>query len=290
MNRKKAASLGHSFRWGVISSLCMYSERRQALRWHQLDLDLPPFAIPSCIGWTVSEHILVAQLYSNLCSHVCELIRIIDAEHASAGDVGNLVQQIRPIAFFGSGRTIIEQANGINLDIRFLYQRFDLGIGISAAIIAAVRDDQQRLLLVVRLLHLLDPHIDRVEESGAPLSICKHQTALNVFNRIGEIANELWLVAEANHEELVIRIGGLKKLDDCLLALVDLVPHASAEVKDDAERQRSVFAGERPNLLTLAAFLKVEVFAFETSHQAIHRISNGYRNQHQSSVYPERTR
>src|SRR5690242_13967365 len=141
MNRKKAASLGHSFRWSVVSSLCMYSERRQALRRHQLDLNLPPFAIPSCIGWTVSEHILVAQLYSNLCGHVCQLVRVVHAENPPAGDVRDLVQQIWPIAFFGSGRTIIVPSDGINLDIRLLYQRFDLGIRIPAAIVATVGDD-----------------------------------------------------------------------------------------------------------------------------------------------------
>src|SRR5690242_16748124 len=189
MNRKKAASLGHSFRWSVVSSLCMYTERRQALRWHQLDLDLPPFAIPSCIGWTVSEDILVAQLYSNLCSQVCQLIRVIDAEHASAGDVRNLVRQIWPIAFFGSGRTIIEQSDRINLEISFFYVRFDLGICISAAIIATVGDDQQRFLLMVRLLHLLNAHVDRVQQCSASLCICKHQTALNVFNRVRKIAD-----------------------------------------------------------------------------------------------------
>src|SRR4051812_25735809 len=108
MSRNRAARCGSSFRRRIVSGLCMYSEWGQALGRKQFNLHLPPFAIPSCIGWTVAEHILVAQLYSNLCGYVGEFVGIVHAEHASAGDVGNLIQKIWAISLFGSCRIVIE--------------------------------------------------------------------------------------------------------------------------------------------------------------------------------------
>src|SRR5438270_1901470 len=122
MSRNRAASRGSSFRRRIVSGLCMYSEWGQTLGWNQFNLHLPPFAIPSCIGWTVAEHILVAQLYSNLCGYVGEFVGVVHAEHASSCDVRNLVQEIWAVTLFGCCRTVIEQSDGIDFDIGFLYQ------------------------------------------------------------------------------------------------------------------------------------------------------------------------
>ena len=88
----------------------------------------------------------------------------------------------------------------------------------------------------MRRLHLLNAHVNCVEKSGPPLCICKHQTALNVFNRVREIGQKFRLFVEADHEKLVVRIRRLEELNHRLLALVDLVVHASAEIEDHAER------------------------------------------------------
>src|SRR5437879_3591902 len=74
MSRKTAARRGSSFRGCIVSGLRMDSECWQALGRIELNFHLPPFAIPSCIGWTVTEDILVAQLYSNLCGHIGKLV------------------------------------------------------------------------------------------------------------------------------------------------------------------------------------------------------------------------
>ena len=63
------------FRGCIVSRFGVHVQRRQAFRRIQLHLDLPPLAIACWIGWTVSEHILVAQLDANLCRHVRQFVR-----------------------------------------------------------------------------------------------------------------------------------------------------------------------------------------------------------------------
>src|SRR3954462_1002368 len=57
----------------IVSRFSVDIERRQAFGGVELDPQFAPFAVPRLVSWTVSEHILVAQLYSNLCSYVCQL-------------------------------------------------------------------------------------------------------------------------------------------------------------------------------------------------------------------------
>src|SRR5438270_12159366 len=109
----------------------MNIEGRQTLRRNELHLDFPPFTIPSWISWTVSEHILVAQLYSNLCRHIGKFVRIVDAKEPSAGDFTYLIQQVRTVALFGGRRTVVKDADGINLDVCLLDHGADLTVGIA---------------------------------------------------------------------------------------------------------------------------------------------------------------
>src|SRR5262245_51962699 len=108
ISRNRAAMRSSSFRGCIVSGLCMYSEWRQSLGCIQLNLNLAPLAIPSCIGWTVSEHILVAQLYSYLCGDVGQFVHVVHAEHASAGYIGDFIQKIRPVALFRGSSTIVK--------------------------------------------------------------------------------------------------------------------------------------------------------------------------------------
>ena len=62
------------FRGCIVSGFGVNVQRRQTLGRIQLHLDLPPLAIACWIGWTVSEHILVAQLDANLGGHVRQFV------------------------------------------------------------------------------------------------------------------------------------------------------------------------------------------------------------------------
>src|SRR5436305_11347387 len=210
-------------------------ERGQAFRGSEFNLKLSPLPVTDLVTWTVSEDILVAQLYSNLNGSVSQIIDVIHRESAAAGDVCDLTQQIRPAHFFRSGTDVVKDANGVDLDISLLDHGFDLGIGITAAIVTAIGDDKQRLLGILGVTHLGERHVDSVEQGGASLRVGHDQLALDVLNRRGEIGDQLRLVGEGDHKKFVLRIRGLEELDHGVAGFANLVAYAAAQVEDDAQ-------------------------------------------------------
>ena len=87
-----------------------------------------------------------------------------------------------PSGFFGLGGIRRKYADGINLDIGFFHHGFNLILSIAAAVVAAIRDDQQGLLAVVSVLHFVNAHIDGIQEGRASLRDHINQFALNVFH------------------------------------------------------------------------------------------------------------
>ena len=59
----------------------------------------------------------------------------------------------------------------IDLDVRFAHQVLDFALGVAAAVVAAVGDDQQRLARVVGLLHLVHGQVNAVQQRGAALGL-----------------------------------------------------------------------------------------------------------------------
>src|SRR5208337_1784318 len=110
-----------------------------------------------------------------------------------------------------------------------------------------------------------------------------NEPALNVIHRTGEIGDLHRLIGEGDHEELVLRVGGLEEFAHRLAGALDLAAHAAAHVEDHADRNRSVFAGESLDLLLVFAFEKVEVLAVEAGYEPVQGIGDGHR--HQDHVY-----
>src|ERR1700746_701366 len=92
----------------------------QPLGRNQFYFDLAPTTISGLVAWTVTEHILVAQLYSNFCSHIRQLIGITDGKSPASSHFRDLSQQRWTIDLFGLDRINRIKTDGVNLNIRFL--------------------------------------------------------------------------------------------------------------------------------------------------------------------------
>ena len=130
------------FRRRIVSRFGVNLERRQSLRRNQFHFYLTPFAVVSRFHWTVSQHILVAQLNSYFCGNISQIVWIIDGKSPPAGQFGDFAQQGRPQLFFLALEIMVIQADGINHYIRFFHQGLDLALGIAAVIVATVGDDE----------------------------------------------------------------------------------------------------------------------------------------------------
>src|SRR5215472_2063843 len=257
---------------------------RQPLWRIELYLNLPPVAVLILVVWTVSEYILVAQLYSNLRRHIGQFIGIRNRKEAATGYLGDFSQQRRPGNFFGLGGRLAEDTDGINLHIGLFHHRFDLTLSITAVIVAAVRNDQQGLFAVAGVLHLADAHIDGVQQSGTALRNRVNQFALNVFNRLGEIGAKLRTIIECDHEEFVLRVGRLEEFNDGFARLQDLVIHASAHIKNHTQRNRGIFTGKMLYFLYLTTLHHGEILFLEASHNTVPVVGHGHVYQDQIYV------
>src|SRR5262249_16341649 len=111
---------------------------RQPLWRIGLYLNLSPVAVFILVVWTVPEHILVAQLYSYLGSHIGQFIGITDGEQAPTGHRRDIVEQDRTVDLLLLAGHGTENTDGVNLHIGFFHHGFDLVFGIAAVVIAAV--------------------------------------------------------------------------------------------------------------------------------------------------------
>ena len=136
----------------------------------------------------------------------------------------------------------------------------------------------------MRLLHLVQGHVDAVQQRRAALGLGEGQPVLNLFQVRGEGHHQLRPVVELNQEEFVLGIGGLEELRHRLARFVQLAAHAAAGIEDEPDRKRRVFARELRDLLLALVFEHAEVFLLQARDEAVQRIGHRHRNQHQRGV------
>src|ERR1700674_157941 len=267
--RRKKNSSGTLFRRRIVTRLGVDPKRRQSFWRLEFHFYFTPFAIAHWILWTVSYDILVAQLDANFCGNVRQVVRVINGKRAATSQFRDIAEQGGSEPLFFSRKVMIVDADGVDENVGLFDHGTDLAFGIAAMVVAAIGDDQQSLLRILRLAHLADAQVNRIQQRRAPLGNRVDEPALNVVHRAGEIGNLLRLIRESNHEELVLRVGGLEELDHRLAGALGLAAHAAAHIKNHPDRNRSVFPGESFDLLLVFAFEKVEVLAVEAGYQPV---------------------
>src|ERR1700687_2403029 len=95
------------------------------------------------------------------------------------------VNRLRPASSSGvsprATRHRLEDADRIDLYIRFPHQALDFTFRITAAIIAAIRNNKQRLARVLGLFHVMQRQVNRVQQRGASLGLRESQAVLDLF-------------------------------------------------------------------------------------------------------------
>jgi hypothetical protein len=142
-------------------------------------------------------------------------------------------------------------------------------------VIAAVGDDEQGALGILRLIHFVDAKVNGVEQGSAPLGNREHQLALDVFHGLREIGDFFGSIREGDHEELVLRVRGLEEFLDGLARFIDFAAHAAADVENDTDGDWGILAGEILDLLRVVALEDGKILAVKTGDESVQRIGNG---------------
>ena len=134
------------------------------------------------------------------------------------------------------------------------------------------------------LLHLVQRHVDSVQQRRAPLGLGERQAILDILQVGCEVLNQLRAVVELYQEELVFGVGGLEKVRNRLAGFRELVPHAAAGVEDEADGKRRILAGEVRNLLLHLVLKQPEVLFFQAGYEAVERVGDGHIDQNDGCV------
>src|ERR1700733_5475707 len=129
--------------------------RRQGLRGEQTNLKLSASSVARSITWAIPEYILIPQLHTYLRCDIRQIGQVANRESTPAGQLGHFGKKFR--SFFLLDRFIfalIENANGIQLNVRFFQILANVGFAVPTMIIASVGDDEQSLFRVLCAFHL----------------------------------------------------------------------------------------------------------------------------------------
>src|SRR3954469_19441013 len=127
--RSKATSA--LLQWSIVARASMDSKWWQPLWWIQLYLYFTPLAVAADLLGRVADHILVAQFGGNLFRDVAHFGEIVHSEHASAGLLAEFVEQQGAGPLLGRGGIWIEDADGVNFNVRFADYRANLALGVT---------------------------------------------------------------------------------------------------------------------------------------------------------------
>src|SRR5271154_5311161 len=95
---------------------------------------------------------------------------MLNSEDTATGKIRDLGKQRRAVQFFGRPIAIserVENADGVELGIRFLNQPLDIVLVVPTMIIASIGKDEQGAFGVACTPHLGEAEIDGVEERGS---------------------------------------------------------------------------------------------------------------------------
>src|ERR1035438_3358617 len=185
-------------------------QRRQPAWLHQLDLDPPVFAIPFQVLWRVADNVLVAQFDADLLRDIGEFVEVLHREVPSACLFRDFAQQAGARQLLrgpaASGRRL-ENADGVDLDVRFAHQVLNFRFGVAAVVVAAVGDDQQGLAGILGLLHLMQAQVHGVQQRRSEEHTSELQSVLNLFQAGSEFDYQIGAVVKLHQEKLVFGIG-----------------------------------------------------------------------------------
>ena len=111
------------------------------------------------------------------------------------------------------------------------------------------------------------------------------QASLDVFDRAGEVFDQLGPVVEANDEEFILGVCGLHELNNGVAGTDELGDHGTGEIHDDTDGDGSIFCGEGTELLQGVIFVDEEVVLFEAGNETVHGVGDGDGDQDEVDIH-----
>src|SRR5579863_5457108 len=155
-------------RWSIIAKPPGCPKGRQAAWLHQFHLYTAIFAISVPIGGSVAENVLVAKLEADFGGYVWQLVQVLHRKLPSPRLFRDFGQQTRSRQLFRrapAGGDWLENSDRIDLDVGFAHAVLYFAFRVTAAVVAAVGNNEQGFTCVPGLFHGVQGQVNGVEQS-----------------------------------------------------------------------------------------------------------------------------
>ena len=181
-----------------------------------------------------------------------------------------------------------DDADGVDLNVLFFDEFFDVGERVTASVVFTIRDQKQRFLGIGALLQFFQSEINGVVHRGHALRGRENEMVLEFRNIRGEIFGNFGPVCEFDKEVFVVRGSRLEKRnggvtgDGDLSFMLPLMSKMMPTLTGTSSEEKYV------DLLFNLVFPDLEMILFQACDVSIPRI--GYRgiDQHQIDIDFER--
>ncbi len=207
--------------------------------WTSLTCYLAILAVTRGVRRRVAQNVLIAQFHADLGGHVGQFVQIVHLVLPPSGLLGDLGEHAGSGHFLRcavAAAAVLVESDGVDLHVGFLHQRTDFRLAVTAAVIPAIGDQQQGLARILRLLHFVQRHVNRIQQGGPALGLGEGQLVLNLLQVARETLYEIGGIVELHQEKLVFRIGQLEELRHRLPGFFQFVAHAAAAIEDHPHR------------------------------------------------------
>src|SRR5262249_43506061 len=129
----------------IVSGAMGGFELRKTGSLHQPDLHASEFPIAFSVLGMVAQHVLIAEFQPDFGCDVGQIPEIIGGEISPPRLFRNLVQQAGSVGLLRCALAPcegLEDPDGVDLHVRLPHCVLDLALGVSAGIVASIRDDE----------------------------------------------------------------------------------------------------------------------------------------------------
>src|SRR5262245_19456769 len=194
----------------VITFFSPDDQRRQPLRGVDADFDLAPLAVALFVERDVAYAVLMSQRQRDARDRVFQSrIRSGEKGHATSR-VGEFFQDQLPLPIQSGPRAgpFFQNADAVDLHVGFFKKFTQLPIVVPGSVVLAVRDDQDRPLVVAALFDFFDAQISGVIKGRLAVRLGQREPVEDA-PPVRNLGQQRSALVEADKEKIVLIMAGV---------------------------------------------------------------------------------
>jgi hypothetical protein len=229
----------------------------------------------------VVEQVLAVEGEADGLGGIGKLGAALDEPGMAAGFFGEGSQQVGTAFQLGDGSTGVDgvdKSHGVNADAGFAHGATDVGVGVAAAVVAAVGDDEQGFAGGVNISHAGETVMHGVEERGLAAGVGPGRVGQNIGRGGRQIGDQARMLIEFEEAIAIVIVCEVEELLEGRAEKGAFTAHAGADIGEDANLRRGVFGGDGVDGLFDTILIDAETAGGKVHDRAIRGVGDGHRD------------